>query len=119
MKSPIGQLGLLAVGTAVTTLGINAAAGYIDFGIGPQKKDISKPLISTVLLIGSGVMFSQKKGTEINEFNLLMMGVAGAAINSLISTLQSSVSGAPLLDWQDPQQQQLNAQYKPKATIIY
>lgn len=115
MKSPIGQLGLLAVGTAVTTLGINAAAGFIDFGVGPQKKDISKPLISTVLLIGSGVMFSQRKGTEINEFNLLMLGIAGAAINSLISTVQSSVTGTPMLEWQDPQMQL----YKPKATIIY
>lgn len=116
MKSPIGQLGLLAVGTAVTTLGINAAAGFIDVGVGPQKKDISKPLISTALLIGSGVMFSQKKGQEINEFNLVLLGIAGAAIGSLISTVQNSVSGTPLLEWQDPQQQQL---YKPKATIIY
>ncbi len=119
MKSPIGQLGLLAVGTAVTTLGINAAAGFINFEVGAQKKDISKPLISAALLIGSGVMFSQKKGTDINEFNLLVMGVAGAAINSLIGTFQSSVTGAPLLDWQDPNYQQLNGQYKPKATIIY
>lgn len=118
MKSPIGQLGLLAVGTAVTTLGINAAAGFIDVGVGPQKKDISKPLISTVLLIGSGVMFSQKKGTEINEWNLVLMGIAGAAINSLISTVQNSVSGTPMLEWQDPQVQ-LNNAYKPKATIIY
>jgi hypothetical protein len=117
MKSPLGQLGLLAAGTAVTALGINAAAKFIDIGVGEQKKDISKPLISTVLLIGSGIMFSQKKGNEINEFNLLMLGISAAAINALIHTVQNGINGTPMLKWQDSQM--LNGTHKPKATIIY